>query len=114
MVVDTELTLWKLNLVVFAFQNNYSAKVKKGRELEKNWKDAKGEESLSFDSAFAPSFNIARYWNENKETVMGIIAGIIPGGQGVSLYFTQEYFEALSILASFEAILFNGDSQAVK
>ena len=111
--VDANFSLWKLNLVIFYFQNIYSSELQKGVDLYNTWESVASPGNNRIDSALAPTFNIVRYWNENKETLLGLIAGIIPGGSGASFYFTQEYFESLSILASIEAVIYNGDSQLV-
>ena len=112
--VDAELDLWKFNLVVFYFQAIFSSEVQKARDLEDEFNRLKGQEIERFgNGGVFPSFNIVKYWNENKETRLGWILGIIPGGVGTSFYFNQEYAESLTIVAALEAIQFFGDESLI-
>ena len=108
--VDADLSLWKLNLSLFYLINNYGSNTQKGIDLFTTYQIALGEDKSSSVNFF-PSFNIIRYWNQNKTTSLGFLAGIIPFGVGGSFYFVQEYFESLTFLASFESIQYNGDDQ---
>lgn len=106
---DVELDLWKFNLVVFYFDDIYSSEVQEGRALAAELDRVRNkQEGGAFGNVF-PSFNIIRYWNENKETKLGWIAGFIPGGIGTSFYFNQEYYESLTFVVALEAVQYFGD-----
>ena len=101
-------------MVIFYFQSTFNNEVQKARDLEDELNRLKGEETGRFaDVGVFPSFNIVKYWNENKETRLGWIFGIIPGGAGTSFYFNQEYAESLTIVAALEAIQFFGDESLI-
>ena len=73
-------------------------------------KKARGSTPEDFPNTFIfPTFNVVRYWNDNKTALGGFALGFLPQGVGASYYTTFEFWESLTVVAAVEAVEYRGD-----
>ena len=107
---DADLDRWKFNLVLWVFQFLYDSKAQEARRLEAELEEARGGTPEDFPNTFIfPTFNVVRYWNDNKTALGGFALGFLPQGVGASYYTTFEFWESLTVVAAVEAVEYRGD-----
>jgi hypothetical protein len=104
---DYSSSRWLINFMLLHFRQDFESK-----EYEEKYELSKRlyySEEASFNIDTVPTFNVTRYFNDSKETAIGLAAGVFGSGAGVTLYFKDTLFESLTYGVSYEYIEYFGD-----
>ena len=107
---NVDLDRWNLDIALYSLISLSPDQAKKLYSLEKAAGKVLGFKEDRNESKVAPGFHVSYDLTGEEDEIVGLAGGFLGNGSGVTLYYSYEYNDNLSLGAGLEYIEYDSDS----